>query len=788
MNRRLLILCIVAASLANLNKEVFAAPLIGVHIQEESLSEYTNRLELARQLGIKVVRVPVDWNALEWQQNNPDINYVNEIKARVANAQGQQVILMLSQTPEWANGGNAPTYPPTPSHYQDFADAMVYLHQQLLQSGDNDDINASSILAWEVWNEPNIVDFWPTHGVRNGAFALIELSAASEYAQLLAQTYDTMKSNYPGVPILGGSLASGDTAYLNAMYDHWNGDTKFDALSLHPYSRVDENEGPHYAHAQYPEQCNNEPLSPPWCYKLGVENIRTMMNSHNDDDKEIWFTEFGVSSGQVGNSNNNYPGWGNSGSESEQQVHLNRSLDILAAWDTMKIPVAIWYQLKDQVSVSEELYSGEGLFGLYHLDSSLKPSGSALQSRLDSSGRLIVDAPIPVSPANGSTVTTMTPSFEWQSVSNANSYLLWVNKYNDSGDIPGIINSTYTPSQAGCQNGGNCSVAPGVNLGEGDAEWWITAIFSDGSSAESHGNFFTMVVKNDVIIDFGDTYGLWLRMNNTNWVQLHNLSAESINAANLDANNQDEIIIDFGAAYGIWLRMNNSSWVKLHSLSPESLVTGDIDGSGQDDIIIDFGAAYGIWLWMNNSSWVQLHSISPNSMVTGDVDGNGQDEVIIDFGVGIWVRMNNSSWVQLHSISPESMVTGDIDGSGQDDVIIDFGASYGIWLWMNNSSWVQLHSISPNSMVTGDVDGNGQDEVIIDFGTQYGIWVRMNNSSWTQIHSLSPNSMVTGDLDSSGQDDVIIDFGAGIWVRMNNSSWVQLHSISPESMVTGNID
>jgi len=298
--------------------------------------------------------------------------------------------------------------------------------------------------------------------------------------------------------------------------------------------------------------------------------------------------------------------------------------------------------------------------------------------------------------------------------------------------------------------------------------------------------------QSDIIIDFGTQYGIWLRMNNSTWVQLHTLSPESMVTGDIDVNGQDEVIIDFGETYGIWLRMNNSTWVQLHTLSPESMVTGDIDGGGQDDVIIDFGEPHGIWVLMNNSSWIQLHTLSPESLVTGDIDGGGQDEVIIDFGetYGIWVRMNNSSWVQLHTLSPESMVTGDIDNSGQDEVIIDFGSLYGIWLMMNNSNWVQLHTLSPESMVTGDIDGGGQDDVIIDFGSPYGIWLRMNNSSWVQLHNISPESLVTGDIDGSGQDEVIIDFGAsyGIWQWMNNSNWVQLHSLSPEFMVTGNLD
>ncbi|TGN99956.1 hypothetical protein PN36_29875, partial [Candidatus Thiomargarita nelsonii] len=109
---------------------------------------------------------------------------------------------------------------------------------------------------------------------------------------------------------------------------------------------------------------------------------------------------------------------------------------------------------------------------------------------------------------------------------------------------------------------------------------------------------------------------------------------------------KEDVIIDFGSPYGIW--MWNATWVKLHPLSPESMVTGDIDGSGQDDVIIDLGALYGIWARINNTTWVQLDTRSPESMVTGDIDGSGQDDVIIDFGSdGIWLWMNNSVLLQL---------------------------------------------------------------------------------------------------------------------------------------------
>ncbi len=133
----------------------------------------------------------------------------------------------------------------------------------------------------------------------------------------------------------------------------------------------------------------------------------------------------------------------------------------------------------------------------------------------------------------------------------------------------------------------------------------------------------------------------------------------------MDGDGKAEVIIDFGPSFGIWVRKNDSIWVQLVDLSPEAMVTGDMDGDGKDEVIIDFGPSFGIWVRKNDSIWVQWHSLSPEAMVTGDMDGDGKDEVIIDFGpsFGISVRKNDSIWVPLHSLSPEAMVTGNVDGT-----------------------------------------------------------------------------------------------------------------------------
>ena len=80
------------------------------------------------------------------------------------------------------------------------------------------------------------------------------------------------------------------------------------------------------------------------------------------------------------------------------------------------------------------------------------------------------------------------------------------------------------------------------------------------------------------------------------WTNLHSVSPEDIVIGDLDGNGIDEVVIDFGIAYGLWVRFNNASWVPLHALSPSRIATGDLDNDPRDELIVDF-PGYGIYIW-----------------------------------------------------------------------------------------------------------------------------------------------------------------------------------------------
>jgi hypothetical protein len=75
------------------------------------------------------------------------------------------------------------------------------------------------------------------------------------------------------------------------------------------------------------------------------------------------------------------------------------------------------------------------------------------------------------------TITTVTPTYTWQAVSQAASYILWVD---DAVQSPKVL-VTYTAVQAGCGSGtGTCSVTATTALAPGNAKFWIRTVNASG--------------------------------------------------------------------------------------------------------------------------------------------------------------------------------------------------------------------------------------------------------------------------------------------------------------------
>jgi hypothetical protein len=129
------------------------------------------------------------------------------------------------------------------------------------------EVQAVPVRAWQIWNEPNLPNYFDAE------------SPAAAYAKLLRLSHDAITARDPSAEIvLAGMPGYGkpDTAwkFLDELYRQPGFESSFDAVALHPYARTV---------AQL---------------RLEIEKLRATMVEHGAANSPLWLTELGWGSGK----------------------------------------------------------------------------------------------------------------------------------------------------------------------------------------------------------------------------------------------------------------------------------------------------------------------------------------------------------------------------------------------------------------------------------------------------------------------------------------------------------
>ncbi len=181
-----------------------------------------------------------------------------------------QIVARLDRPPKWTRKDN--TYPESPpDDFQDYGD-FVYEFVKRYRGRIN---------YIQIWNEPNIFPEWGNRPVD-----------PDEYVELLKVAYTRAKEADPNVYVLSAPLAMtlgqphpepgewismSDLDYLEGMYEAGAADY-FDILSTNAFGM------------------DRPPEDPPDPQVLNFQRVvlqREIMERHGDDDKAIWFNEYG---------------------------------------------------------------------------------------------------------------------------------------------------------------------------------------------------------------------------------------------------------------------------------------------------------------------------------------------------------------------------------------------------------------------------------------------------------------------------------------------------------------
>jgi hypothetical protein len=290
-----------------------------------------------QQLGVQWVRFDFDWSVIQPSPRGWNFDGHDRAVAALRSA-GIQVLGILDYTPGWANGGQASKYYP-PTSNKAFAKFAATVAARYAPQG---------VHAWEIWNEPNLAQFWAP------------AADASAYTALLKEAAVAIRRQDPRAFIVSGGLAQPDTSatsisalqFVQWMYAS-GARGSFDALGDHPYTAP---------------LLPNDPNAYAWQVMASTPmSLLSVMAANGDGDKRIWITEYGAPTSGTSP-------YGTVVSETTQATMVTQSLRAAAAagWAG---PV-FWYNLQDWAPYSPSA-SSEAFFGLLRADGSAKPGFDA---------------------------------------------------------------------------------------------------------------------------------------------------------------------------------------------------------------------------------------------------------------------------------------------------------------------------------------------------------------------------------------------------------------------------
>jgi VCBS repeat-containing protein len=307
------------------------ATSVAIHVPDllfYSQAEIDRALDALQSVGVTDIRVLVPWAAVEPVQGSADWSAVDRVVNSAA-ARNIKVLGILNSTPTWAAVPNTMPLAGMPADNAQFA-AFAGLAAARYKG---------KVTAWEVWNEPNGINFWQP------------APNAAQYTALLKPTYLAIKAADPNAVVVAASVGSvvdfGDwlvnpVRFVSEMYAA-GAAGYFDALSFHPYQYTT----PFTQGGIYYES----PLTQ-------VNRIYALMVANGDGNKKIWATEYGEPSSAAGDAN--------------QAAYL---ADFLRGWRTLSFAgPAFIHTLVDNANADP----AEASFGLFRADWTPKPSAAAV--------------------------------------------------------------------------------------------------------------------------------------------------------------------------------------------------------------------------------------------------------------------------------------------------------------------------------------------------------------------------------------------------------------------------
>lgn len=205
-------------------REISASPLsVGMETLDRRIFEPDRAYQALAELGVKWVRLQTGWARTETRPGDYDFAWLDEVVDAVS-ACGVR---------PWFNlGFGNRLY--TPEAADDSAVGWVPIFRDEAMTAWLKFVGVCArhfrdrVRHWELWNEPNIANFWKPNP-----------PSAELYVRFVAQTASAIRREIPDAVLIGGALAGMPTDYLTSALQHGLLE-HVDKLSYHPYRPIPE--------------------------------------------------------------------------------------------------------------------------------------------------------------------------------------------------------------------------------------------------------------------------------------------------------------------------------------------------------------------------------------------------------------------------------------------------------------------------------------------------------------------------------------------------------------------
>ncbi len=288
------------------------------HSLQGDTTAHTQAMEFMQKAGVKIMRDEMYWSNVEREKGKIIIpeNYKQNVDITLAH--GMELLIILDYGNKFYDSGKSPNTPEGRAAFTNYCYTIVSTFR-------------GKIKYFEIWNEPNITEFWKPQ------------PNPTDYALLLQEAYKACKSANPDCVIVGGVTSGVDIDFLDKVFAA-GGVQNMDILSLHPYR------------GDAPENGNS--------LITQLQKANELLKKYKKP-MHIWMTEMGYPTHKGPNGH----------SEEEQADYLTRCY--LETLSTGLVDSFFWYWLGPDGP--DETYS-EDRFGLVRQDESLKSSYYAYQT------------------------------------------------------------------------------------------------------------------------------------------------------------------------------------------------------------------------------------------------------------------------------------------------------------------------------------------------------------------------------------------------------------------------